>query len=228
MYSIKFITKNPGGNCPYGMFRAQLMQGTRVIETKDGSLSVHSPEDAYQLLVNTSAKWVQTYSVTSFDKPTFRELSNSFLEKVRGKESISDIFGHAGKFKACIRASHKEQGHAKVKEMLEEGLTLLEELHLPLMKKQQAEADANIAMAWTLYRISLSSGIDMQDKCIDANVKRLYLSHFDSNGKAKTYYVLEGERWDGLGNPPTSFKKWAAHTGEKSYDELLMKGCDHG
>jgi hypothetical protein len=228
MYTLKFITRKPCEKYTFGLFRVQLMLGSKIKISKDAAIMSHSAKNAYAALEKQALEWIGIYTVTTFNKPTFKEMCDAFSEKPSASDTIAETFGHGGRFKSMIRAAYKKLGYERVMGMLGEGGILLDEIHSPIVKKQQAMADANVALAWTLYRITLNSGVCMLEKCIDDNVKRLYQGHFNQDGKIKTYYALDGERWDGLGNPPTTFKKWAQHTGEKSYDELLVKGCSHG
>ena len=236
MYTLKFDVRKFDASYPFGLFRASVFNGTKLIKSKDANLSKHSCKSAYEFLEATALEWSKVYTITTFNKPTLAEMKADFSDKVnkagdapaKKDDTLTDIFGHAGKFKSAVKAAYSNHGYAKIATILGSSMDLLGEIHEPVMKKAQAFADANIAMAWSLYRVTLSTGVDMSEKCFDVNVKRLYLGHFDEDGKIKTYYVLNGERWDGLGNPPVEFKKWAQDNNKDNYDELLLKGCDHG
>jgi hypothetical protein len=228
MYTIRFTTRKRCDKYPFGLFRAQLVRGGKVFRSKDGSLGVLSPRDAYQLLQDTAAEWSTTNTVTTLNTPSFKEMCDAVNGKEDEGSTFSSLFGHGGKYKAGIRAAYRDHGYTKVMGMLSEGGVILDEIHAPVIKKEQALGAANIAVAWALYKVTLSTGVRMEEQCKTDNIKRLYKGHFEQDGTIKKYYVLEGERWDGKGNPPTSFKKWINHTKADNYDELIFSGYCYG
>ena len=235
MYTLKFDVRKPDPSYKFGLFRATLWNGKKQIKNKDGNLSVHGAKAAYKLLEETAIEWGNIYTITTFEKPSFQNMCNMYYDKLMKKDAspkedtLTCIFGHAGKFKAALKAAYKTVGYDKVSTLLTESSTLLNEIDAPIRAENQAMADANCVMAWALYKITLSSGIDMSAKCVDANVERLYKSHFNEDGKPKTYYVLDGLRWNGLGNPPVEFKKWAQDNNKDNYDALLLRaGVTYG
>ena len=123
---------------------------------------------------------------------------------------LVETFGNLLSFRAVVKHAIREHGTDKIAAIFNEGLELVDEA----IKDEQAIAKAKEAKymkAAELIVQARKSGLSEEDfptpnKAIAALVAKLMRE--EDEAKKSELYVLEGEKWNGQGNMPCSFKKW--------------------
>lgn len=206
-------------------FVAKVMEDQKILKTRTFSIGRdRNVEEAYEELIAAAQVLGKEYKVKLGEFPPIDNLvasargQSSGTRKSRGsvqvkQNALVEKFNNHGQFKALISLGIKTHGAEKMSEVLNAGLEIVRDAQDEERRKSKIVYEANRQIAEVVID-ARSKGVPMPasaevESIIDELTRQR--ARRKSNGRyAGSTYSLNGEIWDGEGQPPASYSRWLA------------------
>lgn len=231
-------------------FSTKIVEGGKVLKSKTFSIGRDRNEDeAYAATVDATKELAKKYKIKQVTIRTKADLlqlakkdstatgakpmpiAASGITRTGGDGSATnplvERFGNLGQFKSLIKHALKLHGWKKVKEVLESGLTLIQEAEKDQMRESKVISTANRKIAEAIFAArkegvqmpAPNSEVEELIEIISRETKRDQKA--EKPRMVEGFYKLKDEKWDGSGQMPASFTAYLKE--DESHDLLDLK-----
>lgn len=172
-----------GDKYPKGAFEAIIRRQGHGNRSKQATLTINSEVDAYEIVDLWAEDMAKELGIP-YHHITYEDLSkmlaagsrklNGYTNalKIVGKEKVS--LGHLGYFRKDVKKAFALEGFAKVKEVIEDGLKVLNELETNRARVEKNSSKAKVDVARAMYNTFVDTGVDTSIYCNDDYIVAQY------------------------------------------------------